>query len=134
MCALCNNHHNNFKLPLPPKTMDENFQQSNYFADPNSKLRDIEDKQRILKDRLVLIGENLLELKEKTSQEMIDIKKQLSEISSTMERLKNFMENISEEFPKFARKEDLNILTKQAKMFQPLEFVRFSDLEKLKKK
>ena len=30
----------------------------------------------------------------------------------------------SNEFSKFARKEDLDILAKQAKMFQPLEFVK----------
>jgi len=42
------------------------------------------------------------------------------------------LESLSGEFSKFAKKEDLEILTKQAKMFQPLDFVRRKDLEKLK--
>ena len=50
-----------------------------------------------------------------------------------MGKLTSFLETASGEFSKFARKEELELLTKQAKMFQPLEFVRKGDLEKLKK-
>ena len=35
------------------------------FGETNLKLRDLEEKQRILKDRLLLIGQNLLEIKER---------------------------------------------------------------------
>ena len=43
-------------------------------------------------------------------------------IKGNMERLTNFLEMASSEFPKFAKKSDLEILSKQAKMFQPLKF------------
>lgn len=112
---------------------DEYNYADQYYADTAVKTRDLEEKQRILKDRLILIGDNLIDLKEKMSEEMLEIKKNIEELKSTVERLKSFIETISGEFSQFARKEDLEILTKQAKMFQPLEFVRFSDLEKLKK-
>jgi hypothetical protein len=46
--------------------------------------------------------------------------------------MKSFTETLSGELSKFARKDDLEILSKQAKMFQPLEFVRKNELEKLK--
>ena len=39
------------------------------FGDANVKIRDLEERQRILQDRVLLIGENLIELKEK-NQEM----------------------------------------------------------------
>ena len=89
------------------------------FGETNLKLRDLEEKQRILKDRLLLIGQNLLEIKEKSSQEMLNIKKDIEKIKQEMERMINFLETASSEFSKFARKEDLEILSKQAKMFQP---------------
>ena len=53
-------------------------------------------------------------------------------MKQTLDRLSSFLETISGEFSKFAKKEDLEILTKQAKMFQPMEFVRKKDLETLK--
>jgi hypothetical protein len=84
----------------------------------------------MLRDRLLLIGQNLIEMKEKTSFDILEIKKDLEVIKKNMERLVSFLETASSEFSKFARKEDLEILAKQAKMFQPLEFIRKKDLKK----
>jgi len=44
-----------------------------------------------------------------------------------MEKTISFLETASSEFSKFARKEDLEILSKQAKMFQPLKLIRKKD-------
>ena len=98
----------------------------------NTKIRDLEERYRILRDRLLLIGENLVEIKEKINEDVLKIKKDVEIIKRNMERLVSFLETASAEFSKFARKEDLEILSKQAKMFQPLEFVRKKDLKKLK--
>ena len=91
----------------------EEYQEDPYFTEINTKIRDLEEKQRILKDRTMLIGENLIELKEEVHEDMISIKKEI-------ENLKQGMETASGEFSKFARNEDLEILSKQARMFQPL--------------
>ncbi len=98
----------------------------------NTKIRDVEERSRMLRDRLLLIGQNLIEIKEKTSADISEIKKDLEIIKRNMERLISFLETASAEFSKFARKEDLEILSKQAKMFQPLEFARKKDLKKSK--
>lgn len=95
------------------------------------KVRDLEEKQRIMKDRLLLIGQNLVELKEDVIKKNLEVKKELEEIKQVIERTKSFLESASEEFSKFARKEDLEILQKQAKLFQPLEFVRKKDLKEM---
>ncbi len=92
------------------------------YMDFNLKIRDLEEKQNILKERLLLIGQNLIEFKEKTSKDTLEIKKSLEIVHQTMERVNSFLETASEEFSKFAKKEDVEILAKQAKMFQPLNF------------
>jgi len=109
------------------------IQQENesFLIDISVRFRDLEEKNKMLKDRLLLIGQNLIETREKTSLDILEIKKELELIKRNMERLVSFLETASAEFSKFARKEDLEILTKQAKMFQPLEFVRKKDLKKL---
>ena len=104
-----------------------------FSEESNMKIRDIEDKQRILKDRMLLIGQNLVEMKEKNDEKMLDMKKDINNLQTEVKRVSIFLEDISVELSKFARKEDMDILTKQAKMFQPLDFVRREDLEKLKK-
>lgn len=89
------------------------------FGNIHTKIKDIEEKYRVLKDRTLLIGQNLIELKENTDKKMLEIKKDLEALKNSMQRLTAFMETASEEFSKFARKDDLDILYKQAKMFEP---------------
>lgn len=99
-----------------------------------AKIRDVEEKEKLLKDRLLLIGQNLVEIKETTNEKIIEMKKDIEILKDNVERMSSFLETMSGEFSKLARKEDLEILIKQAKMFQPLELVTKKDLENLKKK
>ena len=92
-----------------------------YFAEVNLKLRDLEEKQRILKDRLLLIGENLVELREKTTKDNLEIKKNIEMMQEQLKKMLSFLETASSEMTKFAKKEDLDILYKQARMFQGFE-------------
>ena len=104
--------------------------QGQFFTEMNTKLRGLEEKQSMLKDRLLLIGQNLIETKEKNSRDTLELKKDMGIIKRNMERLVSFLETASAEFSKFARKEDLEILSKQAKMFRPLEVLRGKSLKK----
>jgi len=122
---------NKFKLPNPLFFMADMQQGVDpFWMEVNVRFRDLEEKSKILRDRVLLIGQNLIETKEKTSEDILEIKKDIEIIKKDMERLVSFLETASAEFSKFARKEDLEILSKQAKMFQPLEFVRKKDLKK----
>jgi|TARA_Y100000310_G_C20687271_1_gene819893 signal transduction protein with GAF and PtsI domain len=116
--------------------MVEEQQREDYdlFSYNSIRIKNLEEKQEILKDRLLLIGKNFLETKEITNDKMIEIKRDINDMKQDIERIKSFLESISSEITKFAKKEDLDILAKQAKMFQPLEFVRKSELKNKKKK
>ena len=91
------------------------------FDDAAIRIRTLEEQQRIMKDRILLIGQNLIETKEETSKKILEIKKDIEIIKQNMARMTSFLETASREFSKFARKEDLEILAKQARMFQPLK-------------
>ncbi len=95
----------------------------------NARVRNLEEKQRILKDRLLLIGQNLIEAREKTNEKILEIKKDIEILKQNTERMISFIESASTEFSKFAKKEDLEILAKQARMFQPLELATKIDLK-----
>jgi hypothetical protein len=112
----------------------EEANQINSMQQSNSGIRYLEEKQRILKDRLILIGQNLLEIKDKSEKEILELKKEMELLRQSNEKIQNFLEKISSQISSFAKKDDLDILKKQAKMFQPLNFLTKHDLEKLKKK
>lgn len=97
------------------------------FAGDENRIRDMEEKQRILKDRLLLIGQNLIETKEDLNEKILDLKRDILILKQNMEKLTTFLETVSVEFSKFAKKEDLDILIKQANLFQ---ITRKKDLKK----
>ena len=98
---------------------------------PRTGVRDVEERQRILKERILLIGKNLIEIKEKNNKEILELKKDIVIIKQDVKRMLDFLESLSGEISKFARKDELQILSKSAKMFQPLEFVTKTELKKI---
>ena len=85
----------------------------------NTKLRDIEERQRLIKDRVLLIGENLVEGKEESIEEISELKVKVENVEQEINRIKDTLSSIIEEMGNFARKAELEILQKQFKMFQP---------------
>ena len=58
-----------------------------FLSDISVRFRDLEERNKMLKDRLLLIGQNLIETKEKTSSDILEIKQELEVIKKNMERL-----------------------------------------------
>lgn len=96
----------------------------------NLRIADIEEKQRLLRDRIMLMGKNIVELREQSSIDISNIKASLDGIEKNIEKLKGGFLRLSEEMEKKARKSELEILERQMKMFQPLNFIREGDLDK----
>ena len=57
--------------------MSEDEGENQYFTETSTKVRDLEEKQRIIKDRILLIGQNLIEMKEDVHIAFLDIKKDI---------------------------------------------------------
>jgi len=115
--------------------MAEQEEQANYIAsilsEFNIKIRDLEEKNRLIKERILLLGENLVEIRERNNEDLLKIKKDLEILKTELKRIKIFLESVSGEISNFAKKSDLALLSKQAKMFQPLEFVKKQELKQL---
>jgi len=97
----------------------------------NTKLRDLEEKQRLLKERILLIGENLVSSKEESEKEITELKIKTESMLNNIEKIKETLLQISEEMDNRARKSEIDLLKKQARMFQPLEFARIEDVKKI---
>ena len=89
----------------------------------STRLNEIEEKQRLIKDRILLIGENLISTKEDSLKQDFEIR-----------TLKQLMTRVVNELPNLARKSELEILENQAKIFQPLEFARIKDVQDIVRK
>src|SRR3989344_8618103 len=83
------------------------------FADINTRIRDLEEKQRILKDRMVLVGEGLINERNKNFNETQEMKKIVVKLRDENVRIKELLQRIMEKVNKTAGAEELMILQRQ---------------------
>ena len=93
-----------------------------------TRLTEIEERQRLIKDRVLLIGENLISTKEDIEETNLEFKKKIKQMEFEIKSLKQITKRIVDELENFARKSELEILQRQAKIFQPIEFARIKDI------
>ena len=98
-----------------------------------TRLNEVEERQRLIKDRLLLIGENLISTKEDIEKQNLNLKKETKQIQFEIKTIKQLTKRIVNELQNFARKSEVAILERQSKIFNPLEFARYNDIEKLVK-
>lgn len=98
---------------------EEQQYEYNYFGELNTKVNDLEERQRLLKERVILLGSNLIETKEDVGKEIINIKILLEEMKQDMKRVKDAILRLSDDVDKRARKNEVDLLAKQMKMFEP---------------
>ena len=104
-----------------------------YFSEIGIKTRDLEEKMKLLKERTILIGQNLIELKEKSDADISQLKADIEVLKDENKRMKKVLEMIAEQLDQIPKREEFEILRKQFKMFEPLNLVRMSDLNKILK-
>lgn len=90
-----------------------------YFSDVNALIRNLEEKQRMLKERTLLIGKNLVEERSKIFEELQDLKRDSLKLKEENLRMKVFIQRMSEQISGLARKEELMMLQRQFNIFKP---------------
>lgn len=77
------------------------------------RIRDLEEKIRLVKDRTFLIGKTFVEEREKNAKEILELKKTISIIKEENSRLKEIIQNITEQVNNSARREEILIIQRQ---------------------
>ena len=113
---------------------EEEYQPNNFVSEITLGMRDLEERQRIAKERILLIGKNLIEVKMKTEEELKEVSQSINSIKKDLQKIKEILEDVVIEVNNSARKEELAILSRQVKMFNPLNFARIKDVEKIVEK
>ena len=106
-------------------------QTQSLLADFNTRLRDIDERSRLIRERVLLLGKNLISSRQNVEDELKVIKKENLEIKKTLDKLKKVSNSLLTEFNKFVKREELILVERMLKDFQPLEFMRKKDIEEL---
>lgn len=118
-------------MAMPPK---ENPQAQFLLSDLSTRVSDINEKNNLIKERVLLLGKNFISSKEESEDEIREIKRDNQEIKREIERLKKISNTLLAEFNKFVKRDELVLVERMLKDFQPLDFVRKKDLPELEHK
>jgi len=116
-------------LIMPEQQPQDNI--TPLLSDFNTKLRDLEEKQRLLKERVLLIGNNLVEMREDIGQEISELRVISEQSKSDILKIRETLQRVLDELETRARRQELELLKKQAKMFQPLELATKEDVQRM---
>lgn len=97
----------------------------------STKIKSLEEKQESLREKTLLLGQSFLKQEETLREEVAILKDEIKELRSDLERVKERVENILQEMGNFARKEELKLVEKYMKIWEPLKFVKADEVKKM---
>jgi len=100
-------------------------------SDFNTRLRDLDERNRLIRERVLLLGKNVISSRQELDEGMAEIKKENQEIKRSLEKLEHTSKLLITEVNKFVKREELGVTERMLKDFQPLEFVRKKDVERI---
>jgi hypothetical protein len=100
-------------------------------ADINIRINDLEERTNNTREKVNLISKNFIFVKEDFDEKILKIEKENAEIKKELNGLKRSVLSISQESEKWIRRDEIILIERMLKDFQPIEFVRKKDLEEL---
>lgn len=100
-------------------------------SDFNTRLRDLDERNRLTRERVLLLGKNLVSVKDSMEADISELKKENFELKKEIEKLNRITKNIVTETGKYVKRDETMVIERMLKDFQPLEFLRKKDIEEL---
>lgn len=119
---------------MPPKkgVIDNNYQELTTEVDTYaSRLRILEEHTNNLRRKLQLTDQNLIQTHKKLMDEIRLVNNELSDMRRDINDVKDKIKLIIKELSDCARKQDVDILKKYIEMWEPVNFVTRSELQKI---
>jgi len=97
----------------------------------NTRVRVLEGKYNLTRERMLVINQNMLDHYKKTSTDLKTIEEDLTEIKDAINSLRDATKNILREIQLLARKEEVKVLEKYINMWDPLKIVTKEEVNEL---
>jgi hypothetical protein len=98
--------------------MEEGYPAQPESLDVSVRLRDLEEKDRLLRDRVLLLGQSVVEERDKSFKEVQEMKGIVIKLKEEMSRMKELMQRMAEQISQMSRKEELMVLQRQFDLFR----------------
>lgn len=109
-------------------TQEQTYSQQDVSVDLINRVRDLEGRYNLLRDRVLIINNNMIEEYKRLMSELKLINNEVREAKNEIQKLKESMKHVIKEFELFARKEDILFVEKYINLWNPLKFVTEEDV------
>ncbi len=110
---------------------EQTYSPEDILLDITSRVRGLEGKYNLLRDRVLIINNNMVEEYKKIITETKIINGDIKEIKSDIFKLKESIRHLIKETEIFARKDDVQFLEKYINLWNPMKFVTEEDVLKI---
>ncbi len=100
---------------------------------PNERVRLLESRYNVLRDRVLLTNQNMISGYRKLHDELREIEIDIKELKTNIFEIKESMTKIAEELRLFAKKDQIRVLEKYIELLNPLKFVTETELRQILK-
>lgn len=90
---------------------------------PEERIRILESKYNLMRDRIFLINQNMIQEYRKLNKEIKLANSEVKSIKQDLNEIKNILRNVVNEMQNFAKKENVKVLEKYISFWNPLNFV-----------
>lgn len=111
------------------ETQSTNMQ--DMFFDVVGRVRALEGKYNLLRDRALMINQNMVDYIQKTNSSNKGIHEEVKEIKHEIFQLKETMRHLIKELEGFTRREDIKVLEKYINLWSPMNFVTEEEVRKI---
>lgn len=105
--------------------------QEEAMIDTIGRIRTLEGQYNLLRDRVLIINNNMIEEYKRIMAEMKALNEESREIKRDMFKIKETIKHLVKELELFARKEDLQVLEKYINLWNPLKFTTEEDVKRI---
>jgi len=95
----------------------------------STRISELEQRNGNLRERVLLLGTNLIESKEETEKILNELRLDSEKNERDLDKIKTTINGVISEMDNFVRKDEMAIVERMLKDFQPLDFVRRKDLD-----
>lgn len=105
-----------------------------FTTETSIRMNELGEKTNTLKEKVNLISKNFIILKEDLEKRVEEMEDKDQKINKNLELLNKSLLNLIQESEKWVRRDEIILIERMLKDFQPLEFVRKKDFEEIMNK
>lgn len=96
-----------------------------------NRIRILESKYTLMSERLLMVNQNMIEHHKQLTKELKVNEGEMRDLKNDLEKVKNILKHLSEEAANFARKDEVKLLEKYIKLWNPINFVTDNDVKNI---